>query len=56
MLRRVLPGLALCRMAQTRQILGDRFREVGPGKALTGMVRRAFDDVDVGVLEEAAHA
>ena len=33
-----------------------RFREVGPGKALTGMARRAFDDVDAAVLDEVAHA
>ncbi len=34
------------------------FVEAGPGKALTGMVRRAFDDVEATVLAEpeAAHA
>jgi [acyl-carrier-protein] S-malonyltransferase len=34
----------------------DRFSEAGPGKALTGMVRRAFDDVEAEVLGEVAHA
>jgi malonyl CoA-acyl carrier protein transacylase len=28
-----------------------RFRETGPGKALTGMVRRALNDVEASVLE-----
>jgi malonyl CoA-acyl carrier protein transacylase len=40
-------------------LLGVRsFVEVGPGKALTRMARRAFDDVDADVLEveEPAHA
>jgi [acyl-carrier-protein] S-malonyltransferase len=35
-----------------------RFVEAGPGKALTGMVRRSFDDVEAVVLDarETAHA
>jgi [acyl-carrier-protein] S-malonyltransferase len=43
-------------MLELRGLGVDRFREVGPGKALTGMVRRAFDDVDAAVLDEVAHA
>lgn len=43
-------------LLELRALGVDRYREVGPGKALTGMVRRAFDDVDAEVLEVAAHA
>jgi [acyl-carrier-protein] S-malonyltransferase len=39
-----------------RDLGADTFREVGPGKALTGMVRRALDDVDAAPLDEVAHA
>lgn len=43
-------------LIELRDLGVERFREVGPGKALTGMVRRAFDDVDAAVLDEVAHA
>lgn len=51
-------ALALVRPVRWRETLETlhrlgvrRFVEVGPGKALTGMVRRAFDDVDASTLE-----
>lgn len=43
-------------LLELRSLGVDRFLEVGPGKALTGMVRRSFDDVEAATLEEAAHA
>ncbi len=56
---------ALVRPVRWREILEElhrdgirRFVETGPGKALTGMVRRAFDGVETALLSEreAAHA
>ncbi len=56
---------ALVTPVRWREILNElhrrgvrRFLETGPGKGLTGMVTRAFDDVEAAVLEipEAAHA
>jgi [acyl-carrier-protein] S-malonyltransferase len=51
-------ALALVRPVRWRETLETlhrldvrRFVEVGPGKALTGMVRRAFDDVEATTLE-----
>ena len=43
-------------LLELRALGVDRFSEAGPGKTLTGMVRRAFDDVEAGVLGEVAHA
>lgn len=43
-------------MLALQELGAERFREVGPGKALTGMARRALDDVDAAVLDEVAHA
>jgi [acyl-carrier-protein] S-malonyltransferase len=51
-------ALALVRPVHWRQVLERlhdlgvrRFVEAGPGKVLTGMVRRAFDDVEATTLE-----
>jgi malonyl CoA-acyl carrier protein transacylase len=58
-------AMAIVRPVRWREVLerlhglGVRsFVETGPGKALTGMVRRAFTDVETGLLaeREAAHA
>jgi malonyl CoA-acyl carrier protein transacylase len=43
-------------MLELRDLGVDRFCEVGPGKALTGMARRAFDDIEAVTLAEVAHA
>lgn len=43
-------------LIELRALRVDRFLEAGPGKALTGMVRRSFDDVEAEVLGEVAHA
>lgn len=42
-------------MIELRELGADRFCEVGPGKALTGMARRALDDVEAVTLEEVTH-
>ena len=53
-------ALALVRPVRWRETLVvlrrlgvRRFLEAGPGRALTGMVRRAFDDVEASVLDGA---
>jgi len=43
-------------MDEMRALGADRFVEVGPGKALTGMVRRALRGVEATTLEAVAHA
>ena len=43
-------------MIALQELGAERFCEVGPGKALTGMVKRALDGVDASVLDQVAHA
>ena len=51
--RRSCARCAGARRSRSCTALGVRsFVETGPGKALTGMVRRAFDDVEASVLGE----
>ena len=43
-------------MIALTELGAETFREVGPGKALTGMAKRALDGVDAAILDEVAHA